>query len=61
MRQRRFDRQDIASAIRHGQVVEHSKPGQRWRYKIVGKSVDGEKMACVVEINGTLIVVTVID
>src|SRR6266516_1090568 len=61
MRQRRLDRQDLAYMIRYGHVVSHSKPGQLWRYKVEGKSVDGEQVACVVEINGNLIIVTVID
>jgi len=61
MRQRRLDRNDLASVIRYGRIVEHSKPGQRWRYKVMGRSVDGEQASCVVEINGSLIIVTVID
>ncbi len=60
MRQRHIDMQDLAHLIRFGRIVEHSKPAQQWRYKIEGASVDGEKSACVVEIDGTLIVVTVI-
>jgi hypothetical protein len=31
-----------------------------WRYTILGKGVDGKTMKCVVEIDGNLIVVTVI-
>lgn len=60
MRQRHIDMQDIAHLIRFGRVVEHSKLGQQWRYKIEGVSVDGEKSVGVVEINGTLVIVTVI-
>jgi hypothetical protein len=58
---RRLDRNDLASMIRYGRVVEHSKPGQLWRYKVAGRTVDGEQASCVVEINGRLIIVTVID
>jgi Domain of unknown function (DUF4258) len=61
MRQRRLDRNDLASIIRYGRVVQHSKPGQGWRYKILGRAVDGAQTSCVVEINGSLIIVTVID
>jgi hypothetical protein len=42
-----------------GHVVENNKPGLHWRYKVKGTSVDGDQMACVVEINGNLIIVTV--
>ena len=53
---------DMQHVIRYGYVVEHSKPGQLWRYTVEGTSVDGEQVACVVEINGNLIsIVTVID
>lgn len=61
MRQRHIDMQDIANIVRSGRVVEHSKPGLLWRYKINGTSIDGEKITSVVEINGNLIIVTVID
>jgi 1,6-anhydro-N-acetylmuramate kinase len=61
MRQRRLDRNDLASIIRHGRVVQHSKPGQLWRYTIIGRSVDGEHASCVVEMSDSLIIVTVID
>lgn len=61
MRQRRLDRNDLASIIRYGRVVEHSKPGQVWRYKVTGQTVDREQASCVVEMNGSLMIVTVID
>lgn len=61
MRQRRLDRNDLASIIRYGRVVQHSKPGQLWRYTVIGQTVDGARASCVVEMNGSLIIVTVID
>lgn len=61
MRQRRIAMLDIEHVIRQGHVVENSKPGQLWRYKVAGTSVDGERLACVVEIDGNLIIVTVLD
>ena len=47
--------------IRYGRVVQHSKPGQLWRYTVIGRAVDGEQASCLVEMNGSLIIVTVID
>jgi hypothetical protein len=61
MRERKIDMLDIQYVVRYGRVIEYSKPGQLWRYTVEGTSVDGEHVACVVEINGNLIVVTVID
>ena len=60
MRQREIQMTDIANVIRYGQIIEHSKPGTLWRYTILGKAVDGDRMKCVCEINGTLVIVTVI-
>jgi len=60
MRERGFDTPDIEHLIHYGHVVDHSKPGGLWRYKVQGRLVDGEGASCVVEINGNLIVVTVI-
>jgi hypothetical protein len=55
-----IDINDVAAVIRYGRIMEHSKPIQHWRYTILGKAVDGERVKCVVEINGKLIIVTVI-
>ena len=60
MKERRFDITDIQNVIRYGRIVEHSKPGTFWRYTLSGKAVDGDPLKCVVEINGNLIIVTVI-
>jgi hypothetical protein len=60
MRERKIDINDIANVIRYGQVIEHSKPLTLWRYTIAGKGVDGDRMRCVCEINGNLVIVSVI-
>ena len=60
MKQRKLDMNDIANCVRYGRIIEHKKPMTYWRYTILGKGVDGKTMKCVVEINGNLIVVTVI-
>ena len=58
--QRKLSRRDIRHCLKYGRVVEHSKPSRLWRYKVRGSTVDGEPMSCVVEINGKLILITVI-
>ncbi len=58
--ERKLDMLDVEHLIRYGRVTEHSHPGRLWRYKVEGRAVDGERIACVVEINGNLIIVTVI-
>ena len=60
MKQREIDMLDIANVIRYGRITEHTRPKTCWRYSILGKAVDGERMRCVVEIDGNLIIVTVI-
>lgn len=60
MRERQVDMVDIGHVIHLGRVIESSKPGECWRYTVEGRSVDGTQMQCVVEINGQLIIVTVI-
>ena len=60
MKERNIDITDVQNVIRYGKVIEHSKPMTLWRYTISGASVDGKKMKCVVEIDGNLIIVTVI-
>jgi hypothetical protein len=60
MSQREIDILDIQNVIRYGRIVEHSRPQHLWRYAILGKAVDGAAIKVVVEINGSLIIVTVI-
>jgi len=60
MSQREIDMFDIQNVIRYGRIVEHSKPIELWRYGILGKAIDGARMKVVVEINGSLVIVTVI-
>ncbi len=56
-----FDMMDIQHVIRYGRVTDHSQPHNLWRYVVDGSSVDEAPMRCVVEINGRLIIVTVVD
>jgi Domain of unknown function (DUF4258) len=60
MKQRKLDVNDAANCLRYGRIIEHSRPINYWRYTILGKAVDGERMKCVVEIDGNLIIITVI-
>ena len=47
--------------VLYGSVTDHSQTHQLWRYVVDGRSVDETPMRCVVEINGRLIIVTVVD
>jgi hypothetical protein len=61
MAERDLDVHDIQHIIASGRITEISRPHALWRYKISGKSIEGKRAACVVEINGRLIVRTVVD
>ena len=64
MEERVVDANDIQHVIRFGKIVDHVRPEQSphsvWRYTIRGKCVDGAKLDCVVDIDGGLIIVTVV-
>ena len=60
MTQRKLSLRDIRHCLKYGRVVEHSRPFRLWRYKVDGSTIDGEPMSCVVEINGELVLITVI-
>ena len=60
MKERKRDMTDIDNVIKYGQITGHSKPMTLWRYTLDGKDVDGKRMRCVVEIDGSLIIVTVV-
>jgi hypothetical protein len=53
--------QDIHHILWYGRLVDHSIPEGVWRYKIQGQTLNNQKGSCVVEIQETLIIVTVID
>ena len=57
--QRKLSLRDIRHCLKYGRVIEHSKPSRLWRYKVQGSTIDGDPMSCVVEINGKLILITV--
>lgn len=63
MKERRVSDTDVLYVIRTGRIVEHSKPSKSWRYSIEGYDLSGtprRNIRCVVEINGYLVVITVI-
>ena len=61
MYERSIDSTDIQHIIRYGKIVDHSKPGDYWRFKIEGKTTDDVLLSCVIEIEDKLIIVTVMD
>jgi hypothetical protein len=58
MSERALDVTDIQHLIKYGGIVDHSKPGNLWRYVIEGRTIDGTRGRVVVGINGSLVVVT---
>lgn len=63
MQQSGLTAQDVEHVIQNGSIIEHNKPRDDWRWKIQGGCVDGHTVSCVVqiEINGGLLIITVID
>jgi len=60
MEERGVHELDIQHVIRFGKITGHSKPGEFWRYRMEGETVDGDWLGVIVEINGSLIIVTVL-
>lgn len=60
MEERGIHELDIQHVIRFGEIKEHTKPGELWRYRVEGETVDGDWLGVIVEINGSLIIVTVL-
>ena len=61
MRDRRLDMSDVQHVLRYGMITEITPSGERWSYRIEGKTVDGKLAGCVVEINGRMLIVTVFE
>jgi hypothetical protein len=61
MSERDLDVHDIANIIQHGRITEITHPHVRWRYAITGKTIENKRAKCVIEINGRLIIITVVD
>jgi hypothetical protein len=55
----KFDTTDIQHLIFSGRVIDHSHPGENWRYVIGGKTVDDRKCKCVVEMERRLLIVSI--
>lgn len=59
--QRRVDMLDVQNVILRGRVVDHSMASFRWRHVMEGKTVDGCNLRVVVEVEGNLLIVSVIS
>ena len=63
-RQRMIERKyligDVENVLRLGIVVSHSFERGAWRWKVRGVTVERKRATCIVEIDGLLIVVTII-
>jgi|SRR5215813_8923839 len=55
------DTNDLAHVVKYGRITEHSHPNLNWRYTLQGQAVDGNRIKVVVEINGNLAIVTVVN
>jgi hypothetical protein len=51
---------DVEHLVRYGRVVENSRPGGVWRYKIKGRTVEGKTASAVFEPNGDLLTVVTV-
>ena len=57
---RKIEITDVQNVINFGKIVDHSKPGRNWRFILEGSSLDASKLIrVIVEVNGFLIVVSV--
>ena len=56
-----LDENDVLNIVNTGRIRpgSHSKPSERWRFLIEGQSVDSGLARCVVEVNGSVVVVWV--
>lgn len=62
--QRTLDAADVKKVIREGRIVSHEPSAEHpgcWLYRIDGNSIDNRSIRVIVEVNGRLIIVTVID
>lgn len=59
MQERGIDELDLQHIIQTGRVVEEQLVRGNSRFKVAGRVVEGNAGACVVEIEGSLLVVTV--
>jgi hypothetical protein len=61
MRFRHLDMSDVQNVLRYGMITEITPSGEHWRYRVEGKTIDGKRAGCIVEINGRLLIVTVFE
>jgi uncharacterized DUF497 family protein len=54
--ERGLDITDVEVLVRYGKVVESSRPGAVWRYKVEGSTAEGKKGAVVFELAGDLLI-----
>lgn len=64
MSERKITAVHVEHVIRYGQIIEHSQPGDLWRYTLTGTLFTENprrEVKVVVEVNDKLIIITVID
>ena len=60
MRERNYLIGDVENVLRLGIIVGHRFEKGAWRWKVRGKTVERKTATCIVEIDGILIVVTIV-
>jgi hypothetical protein len=61
MSERKLDIHDVHNVIQYGHITESSHLHALWRYTILGKTIEEKRAKCVVEVNGRLIIITIVD
>lgn len=51
MEEREIDMLDVEHVIRYGQIVDHSRPDETWRYVMSGKCVEGRALKFILEVS----------
>ena len=49
---------DVRHVVFYGRITHDEPRETKWRYTLKGKSIDGDRMKCIVDINGSLVIVT---
>ena len=52
---------DVQAVLKTGRIVSHEMGREFWRYNFEGRDAEGRQLRVTVEVNGMVIIVTVID
>jgi hypothetical protein len=60
MHERKYLVGDVVNVLRLGIIVSHRFEKGTWRWKVRGKTVEGKSATCIVALESSLVVVTII-